>query len=92
MISSITGSATITTGKLLFHVVVDDLNNTFSMDGPGGLNGIRIHHEMMHATRCQKRKFREFDIRAESQDAALSDMREYFPDHVFLGSWTDASK
>jgi hypothetical protein len=28
---------------------------------------------------------REFDLRAPSQDAALADMREYFPDYDFLG-------
>jgi hypothetical protein len=91
MIPSMANSAAvpIATGKLLFHVIVDDFNGTFSMDGPDGLNGIRLHHEMMQALRSQKRKLPEFDLRAESQDAALADMREYFPGYVFLGSWAD---
>ena len=54
-------------GNLLFHVIVDDFNRTFSMDAPGGPNGIRLHYEMMRICRAsKKKKLRDFDLRAES--------------------------
>ena len=94
MISSTTGGASVpvTSGNLLFHVIIDDFDRTFSMDGPGGPNGIRLHYEMMRTSREQKKKLRDFDLRTESQEAALAEMRAYFPDYTFLGSWTSASK
>jgi hypothetical protein len=30
-------------GKLLFHLIVDDIHRTFSIDGPGGPSGVRLH-------------------------------------------------
>ena len=51
-----------TTGNLLFHVIVDDFNRTFSMDGPGGPNGIRLHYEMMRVARTQAKILRDFDV------------------------------
>jgi hypothetical protein len=77
-------------GNLLFHVVIDDINRTFSMDGPGGPNGVRLHYEMIRVSRAQKKKLRDFDVRAESQEAALAEMRANFPDYTFLGSWDAA--
>ncbi len=49
MIPSTTGSEAVvpgSTGILLFHVVVDDFNRTFSMDGPSGPNGIPARARM----------------------------------------------
>ena len=74
----------------MFHVIIDDFNRVFSIDGPGGPNGIRLHHEMMQVTREQKKKLRDFDLWAESQDDALALMKNYFPDYIYLGSWADA--
>jgi hypothetical protein len=77
-------------GNLLFHVIIDDFNRTFSMDGPGGPNGIRLHYELMRVSREQKKKLRDFDVRAESQEGALAEIRAILPDYTFLGSWAAA--
>jgi hypothetical protein len=92
MIPSTTGSASmpLASGNLLFHVIVDGFNRTFSMDAPGGPNGIRLHYEMMRMSREQKKKLRDFDLRVESQEVALAEMRAHFPDYTFLGSWANA--
>jgi hypothetical protein len=92
MIPSTTGSpaAPVITGNLLFHVIVDDFNRTFSLDGPGGPNGIRLHYEMMRVSREQKKKLHDFDVRAVSKEAALAEMKAYFSDYTFLGSWAAA--
>jgi hypothetical protein len=92
MIPSNTGSASIplTSGNLVFHVIIDDFNRNFSMDGPGDPNGIRLHYEIMRLSREQKTKLRDFDLRAESQKVALAEMRAHFPDYTFLGSWANA--
>jgi hypothetical protein len=92
MIPSTTGNAAVpvTTGNLLFHVIVDDFNRTFSMDGPGGPNGIRLHYEMMRVARTQAKILQDFDVRAESREAALAEMKAQFPDYIFLGSWAAA--
>ena len=89
MIPSTTGGAAVpvATGNLLFHVIVDGFNRTFSMDGPGGPNGIRLHYEMMRVARTQAKTLRDFDVRAESQEAALAEMKARFPDYSFLGTW-----
>ena len=80
----------VTTENLLFHVIVDDFNRTFSMDGPGGPNGIRLHYEMMRVARAQAKTIRGFDVRAKSQEAAIAEMKVHFPDYAFLGSWAEA--
>jgi hypothetical protein len=49
----------------LFHVIIDHFNRTFSMDGPGGPNGVRLHYEMLQVARIQKKRLRDFDLRAE---------------------------
>jgi hypothetical protein len=89
MIPSNTGSASIplTSGNLVFHVIIDDFNRTFSMDGPGDPNGIRLHYEIMRLSREQKTKLRDSDLRAESQKVALAEMRAHFPDYTF---WANA--
>jgi hypothetical protein len=87
-----TGNAAVpvTTGNLLFHVIVDDFNRTFSMDGPDGPNGIRLQYEMVRVARTQAKILRDFDVRAESREAALAEMKARFPDYIFLGSWAAA--
>ena len=74
-------------GKLLFHVIVDDFHRTFSIDGPGGPNGVRLHYEMLQAARAEKKKLRDFDLRADSHEAALAEMQNHFPAYQFLGTW-----
>jgi hypothetical protein len=74
-------------GKLTFHVIVDDFNRTFSVDGPGGPNGIRLHYEMLQVARAQKNKLRDFDLRADSHEGVLVEMRERFAGYKFLGTW-----
>src|SRR6266404_4741768 len=92
MIPSTTGSAAVpvTTGNLLFHVIVDDFNRTFSMDGPGGSNGIRLHYEMMRVARTQAKILRDFDVRAESREAALAE-KTAPPSHVEHGGFLPRS-
>jgi hypothetical protein len=92
VIPSTTGSASVplTSGKLVCHVIVDDFYRTFSVDGPGGPNGIRLHYEMMRMSREQKKKLRDFDLRGESQEAVMAEMRTHFPDYTFLGTWANA--
>ena len=92
MIPLMSGSGAVpaSTGNLKFYVIIDDFYRTFSMDGPDGPNGIRLHYEMMRVTREQKQKLRAFDLWAKSQNAALAQMKHYFPGYAFLGSWTDA--
>ncbi len=77
-------------GKLLFHVVVDDFHLTFSIDGPGGPNGVRLHYEMLQAARAEKKKLRDFDLRADSHEAALAEMQTQFPGYQFLGTWASS--
>ena len=74
MIPSTTGSAAVpvTTGNLLFHVIVDDFNRTFSMDGPGGPNGIRLHYEMMRVARTQAKILGDFGSCACPNEGAVS--------------------
>jgi hypothetical protein len=78
------------TGTLLFHVIVDDLGRTFSMDGPDGPNGVRLHYEMLQVARTQKKRLRDFDLRADSHDAALAEMKRSFPSYAFLGAWASS--
>jgi hypothetical protein len=78
------------TGGLLFHVIVDDFGRAFSMDGPGGPNGVRLHYEMLRAARIQKKRLRDFDLRADSHEAALAEMKRSFPGYAFLGTWASS--
>jgi hypothetical protein len=73
MIPTMTASATpLTSGKMVFHVIVGNFHHTFSLDGPGGPNGIRLHHKML-LSRAQNNNFRDFHIRADSPGAALAE-------------------
>jgi hypothetical protein len=59
------------------------------MDASDGTNGVRLHYEMLRVAREQNKKLRDFDIRAESHEAALAEMNTRFPDYAFLGTWSD---
>jgi hypothetical protein len=80
----------IISGRLSFHVIVDDFHRTFSMDGPGGPNGVRLHYKMLQAARAEKKKLRDFDLRADSHEAALAEMQKGFPGYQFLGTWASS--
>lgn len=60
------------------------------MDGPDGPNGVRLHYEMLQAARTQKKRLRDFDLRADSRDAALAEMKQSFPGFAFLGTWASS--
>ena len=72
--------------KLLFHVIVDNAACAFALDGPGGPNGIRLHYEMQLAARSRSKKLRDFDLWADSQEAALAEMAKSFPGFKFVGT------
>jgi len=73
----------------LFHVIVD-VRRTYTIDGPGGPNGVRLHFEMLQASRAQKGKLRDFDLRGDSQGAVLVEMRRCFPGYTFRGAWASS--
>jgi hypothetical protein len=60
------------------------------MDGPEGKNGIRLHYEVMLVMRQQKKKLREFDLRADTREAAEAKLAEFFPGYTCVGSWAEA--
>ena len=76
-----------TRGPLIFHVIVDDFNRAFSIDGPEGPSGVRLYYEMQQVIRKQTKKLRDFDLRAESFKAALAEIKTRFPEYTFLGTW-----
>jgi hypothetical protein len=76
--------------RILFHVIVDDFHRTFSIDGPGDPNGVRLHLEMLRAARAENKKLRDFDLRADSHEAALAEMQKGFPGYQFLGTWASS--
>jgi hypothetical protein len=45
---------------------------------------------MVRVARTQAKILRDFDVRAESREAALAEMKAQFPDYIFLGSWAAA--
>jgi hypothetical protein len=51
---------------------------------------VRLHYEMLRVVREQNKKLRDFDIRAESREAALAEMKTRFPGYTFLGTWAEA--
>ena len=75
------------TGNIVFHVIVDDFDKTFSLNGPDGPNGVRLHYEMVRVARDKGKRLRDFDIRAASQEAVLSEMQMNYPGYTFIGSW-----
>jgi hypothetical protein len=74
-------------GSQLFHIIVDDADRTFTIDGPGGPNGMRLHYEMLRVSRAQKKRYRDFDLYCASHKAALATMHGYFPRYKFMGTW-----
>jgi len=76
---------------MTFHVVVDHASRSFSVDGPGDLNGVRLHCEVLMAARSLRRRLWEFDIKAESHEHALVQMRDALGEYRFAGSWASAS-
>ena len=76
----------------LFHVVVNDLYRTFSIDASDSINGIRFQYEMLRVARERNKKFIEFDIRAVSIEAAMAEAEARFPEYSFLGTWPDAQR
>jgi hypothetical protein len=79
-----------TSGAFTFHVIMDDFGRTFSIDGPEGFSGVRLHYEMQQVVRKQTKKLRDFDLRAESFEAALAEIKTRFPDYTFQGTWAEA--
>jgi hypothetical protein len=71
-------------GNILFHVVMDDFNRVFCLEGPKS-NGIRLHYEMQKRVRAGETKFRDFDLRATSKDKAVEKIKSYYPGYDFLG-------
>jgi hypothetical protein len=92
MIPTSSGNANVSlaSGSPVFHVIIDDFHRSFSMDGPEGPSGVRLHYEMQLVARAQAKKLRDFDLRAASHEAALSEMKTRFPDYAFLGTWVEA--
>src|SRR5260370_24523139 len=88
--TSATPAPPIISGKLLFHVIVDDFHRTFSIDGPGGPNGVRLHYEIFQVARAQKKKLRDFDLRADSHEVALAEMHNHFSGYQLLGTWASS--
>jgi hypothetical protein len=64
---------------------VDHAEKTFSLDGPGGANGVWLHLEMVRIARERGKKYRDFDIRAPSAEEALTEMQSYLPGYSFIG-------
>ena len=75
---------------MLFHIIVDNFHRTFTIDGPDGLNGVRLHLDMLRNSRTLNNKFSELDLRMDSHEAVLADMRKSFPRYSFLGSWVSS--
>jgi hypothetical protein len=75
---------------MLFHIIVDNFHRTFTIDGPDGLNGVRLHLDMLRTSRTLNNKFSDFDLRMDSHEAVLAEMRKSFPGYSFLGSWTSS--
>jgi hypothetical protein len=80
--------ASASAGKLSFHVVVDDFSRRYSIDGPDGPNGVRLHFEIQQIARSGKRRLRDFDVRAETPEEALATIRQYYPGYTFVGNST----
>ena len=76
----------------LFHIVVDNAQRTFTIDGPNGLNGVRLHLDMLRKSRTLSNRFSEFDLRMDSHEAVLEEMRSSFPGYSFLGSWLSSQR
>jgi hypothetical protein len=84
-------SPPIAEGRFIFHAVIDSTGQSFSMDG-SETNGLRLHHEVLTAARELQFRFWECELRAGTKEQALADMRKYFPNHKYLGTWADARR
>jgi hypothetical protein len=84
-------AAPIADGHIAFHVVVDHTTQTFSIDGPDGANGIKLHFDVLQAARLLQRKFWKMDIRAKSWELALAEIQRSFPGYKCVGTWADAN-
>ena len=75
-------------GALLFHLIVDDHKRIFSIDGPDGPNGVRLHYEMLQVSRALScKKLRDFDLRCNSREEATAQMQNYCPGYTAVGTW-----
>jgi hypothetical protein len=45
---------------------------------------------MRQVARAEKKKLRDFDLRADSHEAALAEMQNHFPGYQFLGTWASS--
>jgi len=79
---------------ILFHIVVDNLQRTFTIDGPDGLNGVCLHLDMLRRSRSRtlSNRFSELYLRMDSHEAVLEEMRSSFPGYSFLGSWLSSQR
>jgi hypothetical protein len=68
-----------------FQVIMDDGNREYFLNEAD--NGMRLHYEMQLVLRSQKKRLRERDVWADSREAVLIEMQDYFPDYEFKGSW-----
>ena len=90
MTSSDKESVSPVSGRLTFHVIIDHTHRTFSMDGPDGPSGVRLHYEMLVVARKQSKILLDLDVRAKTGDAALAEIQAHLPDYTFLGTWAEA--
>ena len=77
------------TGWAIFHrdrVNLGQLDTLLTSLGAG----VRLHYEMQQVIRKQNKKLRDFDLRAESFEAALAEIKTRFPDYTLLGTWVEA--
>jgi hypothetical protein len=74
--------------SIVFHAVIDDTRKTFTMDGPGDPNGVRLHYEVVRAARQHGRNLRQLDIRAASLEAAVVEARAFLSGYAFSGPWS----
>jgi hypothetical protein len=76
-----------TTANSMFHVTIDDAHRLFWLDGPGGLNAVRLHYEMVRHSREGGSKLRDNDIWALSQEEAAAQVQTFLPGYTFEGAW-----
>jgi hypothetical protein len=77
-----------TVENLAFHVIVDHAQKSFFINCADQSNGIWLHYEMNRVAREQGKTLRDFDMRAPSQEAALSELQSFLTGYSFLGAWT----
>jgi hypothetical protein len=75
------------TENLMFHVTIDNSQKRFWLDGPDGLNALRLHYEIALFARS-KLQLREGDIWAHSREVALAEIQRELHGFTFLGPWS----